>query len=202
MERAWVDNVKAEYQRRGVQSLRFRVTAATRDSVAPGALGDSLQGCRLRVDHPLWAERNRYYVVAGVVRSSSLVVVAHGAENDVVDIDVGALAVAAGSASVGVERVGDGAIRYRGSEPLAFGVELYELVPDREVSMLRLRTPRGYVATRLSRLPIYGAAGSKERLANRQTASSGASRRRRGSQDSTSTLSGSHISRRECPRPR
>jgi hypothetical protein len=143
-----LDRVKAEYRRKRVRALRFRVTGATRDWVDSGALGDALQGCRVRVDHPLWAERQRYYIVSSVVRSSSLVVVAHASAADVVDLDIDALAAITGSAGLDVERTGEGAVRYRGLRRLAFAVELFELVHDRAAGGLRLRAPTAYVATR------------------------------------------------------
>ncbi len=95
-----LDRVKAEYRRKRVRVLRFRVTHATRDAVDPVALGDAFKGCRVRVDHPLWAKRQRYYIVSGVVRSSSLVVVAHTSATDVVDLDVDALAAVTASAGL------------------------------------------------------------------------------------------------------
>src|SRR2546425_2350227 len=95
---AIVDKVRAEYEAARARTIRFRFPDATRDSVDPIELGTRLEEHKLAEDHPLWAPANRYYLVTAVARTSSITVRAGTGESESVDLEIGALTVATGSA--------------------------------------------------------------------------------------------------------
>ena len=133
--------VKAGYQSSASAKLRFRVREATRDHVDPSALGRALSGCTIDEAHPLVSDDNTYFVVSGVVRTHTVSITAEDAMGHTVDIAADALQAAGGHAGVAINRGSNGEITYRGTQRLAIGVELYELVHDREKHLLKMRLP-------------------------------------------------------------
>lgn len=140
--------VKAEYETKRVQSLRFRVAAPTRDSVDPFELGAALVGKKPLEDHPWWSGENRYYLTTSVTRTSSISVVAEGGGSQGVEVDVEALKVAGASGSFTLESGSESEVVYTGTRPLAFGVELCELSYDPNRRSLRLKAPEDVVRVR------------------------------------------------------
>src|SRR5262249_38994501 len=126
-----VNRVRAHYASSGARTLRFRISDAIRRSVSPVEIGSVLRGCRPLAGHPLAAEGYRYYLSIGVVRTPSLNVISDTAAERDAGLDVGTVA-AEGSASVAIERIGRGEIKYAGEKALAIGVELVEVEFDRE----------------------------------------------------------------------
>ena len=152
---ALIDKLGATYKASKAASLKFCFNDATRDSMDPIAFGARLTECKPLDDHPMIAEGNQYFVVTAVARTPSISVVAERS-NDVaasVDIDVKGLATA--SPSVEVKRSNSGEITFKGGKALAFGVQLQELIFDRDHKRIRMQTT-GAVAVRATgaRRPI------------------------------------------------
>jgi hypothetical protein len=125
--------VTASYERGTTRSLHFRLADATRSSLDPFLLGMKLRNARLDAKNPFIQDGQRYYVTTAVIWATSLTILAEdGAKAAVdVDVDVGAGLLDA-EAGLSVEKGGAGELRYEGKRPLAIGVELHELLYDRE----------------------------------------------------------------------
>lgn len=124
--------MKAEYDKKGVKTMRFRLSKPTRDSVDPLAFGAALAGHTLNEGHPFIQRNNRYFVTTAVVRTRSLSVTAENESADTVDLDVEVMKSVHGTASLSATKSGEGEITYDGSQPVAIGVELHELKYDSE----------------------------------------------------------------------
>ena len=123
-----IGKIKAEYQQKGVSKLRFQLKDATRDWVDAFEFGKSLIPCRLNAAHPFVQDGNKYYAVVGVLRSRSITVSSDDERSNNVELGVDALKGAiGGKGKIGVKREAGGEITYKGSVPLAFGVELVEM---------------------------------------------------------------------------
>lgn len=142
-----LDKVGVQYKQSKTQSLAFEFREATRDSVDPGALGDALISRRLRDDHPLVLEGSRYFVVAGLARSSSLTVHATAQATSGGGLDVEAMQVAGAKAGLTLRHGSDDTVTYKGDQSLVFGVELYELSYEPGDRGFRMLTPDGPLYT-------------------------------------------------------
>lgn len=137
-----MSSLKAAYQSNNTSAIHFRFRDATRDYVDPMALGTAIKHSRFDRTHPFVADDNNYFLVAGVVRTPSISIVAEDARENAVNIDVGALKLAAANAGVDLKHTATGEVTYAGQEKLAIGVELYELVHDKEQDRLLLKIPK------------------------------------------------------------
>lgn len=145
---AVLDKVHAGLETKRVRSLQFRFTDVTRDSVDVLDLGKRIWRHRLLEEHALFDERNRYYLVTAVARTNSINIAAANDSASHVDLDIDALKAAAANVGVGLERADKGEISFQGSKRLGFGLELHELIYDREKQSLRMKMPDGYIAVR------------------------------------------------------
>jgi hypothetical protein len=136
---AAIGGIKAEYEQKGADSVRFGLKNPTRDSVDPFEFSQAIKNCRLDDSNPIVKSGNRYYVALGVVRSSSITVVAEDRDSKQVSVDADALQkTVTVEGKLAVRRDGLGELTYEGSESLAFGVELMELFYDADARKLRL----------------------------------------------------------------
>jgi hypothetical protein len=115
--------------------------------VDPGELGNALIDRHLRTDHPLVLEGSDYFVVSAVARSAALTVHASGQAETGGTLEVEALEVASANTGVKVRRQSDTSVTYEGETALVFGVELYELVYDRDRGAFLMLTPKGPLHT-------------------------------------------------------
>jgi hypothetical protein len=143
-----MDKLRAGYEREKTTGLRIRFTDATRDSFDLGALGQALGTSRLDASNALVNEGNRYYLVAGVVRTPSVTLVAEDGSKRRVDLGAGVLQAVDAEVGVSTERAESGEITYTGTKRLAIGVELYELAWDEDAGRLSLGNPDGALAVR------------------------------------------------------
>lgn len=144
---AAIGDTKAELSRAGARALRFRFGDATRDSVDPLRLGNALTGHVVKRDNAFHDDRNRYYLVTAVVRSPSIAVTAQSEKSTAASLNVEAFKLLDVGGSVSVKKSSEGEVTFTGPRPLAFGVELYELVTSPE-GALRLRAPDSAVKVR------------------------------------------------------
>jgi hypothetical protein len=105
-------------------------------------------GQHLDRQHPLVRKSNRFYLTTAVVRSPSLRIAPEDNAGRAVDVDVDALQLVAAKTSMKIDRGLSGEVTFAGPTPLAFAVELYELVFDDERNEFSLRVPTQYVPTR------------------------------------------------------
>jgi hypothetical protein len=126
-----VGNIKAKYEQKRTSAVRFRLLDPRRDSVDTLEFGKALIGCRLNAKHPFVHRANRYYVATAVVRSTSITVSAEDESSQDVALEATALQGAIGpDVGLGVKRESSGEMTYGGKVPLAFGVELLEMIFD------------------------------------------------------------------------
>jgi hypothetical protein len=108
------------------------------------AFGAALMPSRFNKRHPFVQPGNRYYVSVGVIRSKSITVSAEDESSNDVSVD---LEVLASQASVDgkfhLRHESNGEITFEGSSPLAFGVELLEMVYDSDERKFVLSALRG-----------------------------------------------------------
>ncbi|HZL88189.1 MAG TPA: hypothetical protein VFB96_07405 [Pirellulaceae bacterium] len=138
---AIVQSLKAGYKSKRVSSIRFQFKNATRDHVDPLALGSAIKECQLDGSHPFVVPGNTYFLVAGVVRTRSISVIASDEQENAIEWDAGALQVADVAGSLAVEKTAQGELTYTGKSKLAIGVELYELRYDEQRHRFSLTTP-------------------------------------------------------------
>ena len=143
-----VDSVKARYTRSSATSLAFAFEDPTRDYIDVLELGGALAGHELAAENAFGPGDHRYYVSTAVARSQSLSVKGAGDDELSLDIAAGLVKVAEADAAVDVKVEQDGQVTYAGKQPLGFGVELFEVVGDRETGRLRLAMPDGPVSVR------------------------------------------------------
>lgn len=132
-------SLKQAYTVAKAARIRFQFRDATRDYIEPLTLGASLKNCHLDTTNPFIREDQRYFVVGGVVRAQSISIVAEDIRDRGVDVDIGAMHLADVTAKVNAKRTGVGEVTYAGPERLAIGVELYEIVADREQQKVALK---------------------------------------------------------------
>lgn len=138
---ALIEGIKGRYESSKSARLRFRVRDATRDHIDPSALGVALKGCMFDDAHPLVAKDNSYYVVSGVVRTQAISITAEDVMGNTIEAGVDALHAAGAHTDLAVTRGSNGEVTYRGKQKLAIGVELYELIHDRNQHTLKMRLP-------------------------------------------------------------
>lgn len=143
-----VDRVRAGYAAERATSVRFRFDRAQRESMDVGVLARALAPSRLDPTHPLVNRGNRYYLVAAVVRTASLAVVAEDEQARRVDLSAGVLTALDAETDVGIRRSDSGEVTYEGARQLAIGVEVYDLSYDEDSGKLRLTNPSGPLALR------------------------------------------------------
>ena len=120
--------IKAAYEHKGVETVRFKLKNATRDSVDIIAFGNNLFDCQLNRKHPFVQASNKYYVTVGVIRSPSITVVAEDSKKNTVAVEAKAVKdVVSVDGKIDVKREGSGELTYEGVEPLAFGIELVQM---------------------------------------------------------------------------
>jgi hypothetical protein len=126
-----IGKIKAEFNDKHASKVRFQLKNATRDSVDAFEFGKSLIPCKLNGQQPFVQPGNRYFVVTGVLRSQSITLHSEDESSTKVGLDVGALhnAVDVGG-KIAVSSDAEGEATYTGPTPLAFGVELVELLYD------------------------------------------------------------------------
>lgn len=140
-----VNKVRASYEARNANVLKFRFARATRDSVDVLLLGSKLIRHKLVEDHPLYEEGYRYYLVTAVARTPSISIIAENAKTKAVNVDVGAMQIADVATGVSVEKSSEGEVTFVGGKSLAFGVELHELLYDTKRNKLKLKLPPGAI---------------------------------------------------------
>jgi hypothetical protein len=136
-----VDKLKAGYERQRAARIRFRFERAERESMDIGLLARAIGRSRLDSTSPLVNAGNRYYLVAAVVRTASLAVVAEDDRSSRVDIGADVLTAVSADAGVTARRTTSGEVTYSGDRPLAIGVEVYDLSYDERARKLRLGNP-------------------------------------------------------------
>jgi hypothetical protein len=138
-----VGRVRARYDMASARRLRFRLEDCTRESVPTTSLGQALIGCSLRTGHPMAGRDYRHFVTVGVVRTSSITIVAEASSQHRGNLDSSVPLLADARAAIAIERAGEGALCYRGPRPLAIGVELVELDCDTDSGRVGFRPPLG-----------------------------------------------------------
>jgi hypothetical protein len=134
-----VTKVRVGFEKEKASQIKYRFGQATRDSVDVMQLGVMLIDKKLRKEHPLYDEDNRYFVVTGVARTPSVSIVTENKDGQAVNLDLEALKIGELSPSVSAEKTAEGEITFSGEKSLAFGVELLELGYDSEKSRITLK---------------------------------------------------------------
>ena len=130
-------------QQTNARGIAFRFAQVSRESLTPTTLGNALVGRQLVRRHPWVQAGNRYYAVAAVLRSRSISVQGSDQSGSGVDLGVGIATMADVHAGVEVKRASKNELMYSGRDPLAIGVELYELRWDDRQNELSFHTPKG-----------------------------------------------------------
>jgi len=136
---AVVSSVSASFERSRTARLRFRFDDVTRDSMELNSLANALEGRRFRAQSLLVQPGADYFVTAAVVRSPCVGVVAEDDSSRRVEFGAEVLAVADATAGVTVESSATGELTFRGTTPLAIGLELYQLRYDEREGKLSMR---------------------------------------------------------------
>jgi hypothetical protein len=136
-----VGKARASFESKRTRSIRFRFQNATRDSTDVLAVGRSIWRHRFPDAHGVGDEHSRYYLATAVARTPSLTIRAETETGDTVKLDVEAAHIAGADTNISVTEASEGDITFAGDRPLAFGVELHELVFDEKMQALKLKDP-------------------------------------------------------------
>ena len=134
---AVLSKLSTRFESSKTAELSFSFGGVTRDSMNVNSLAGALAGRRLVESNPLVQPGNEYYVAAGVVRSTAISVVAQDAAKRHVELGAEAAQVLNADVGVTLEEGGNGELTFRGSTPLAIGLQLYKLHFD-ESGALRM----------------------------------------------------------------
>ena len=143
-----VNRVRAGYEAKKANVLKFRFAHATRDSVDVMLLGVKLIRRKLMEDHPLHEKGNQYYLVTAVARTPSISIMSESDKEKALTLNVGAMKLAEVATGVSLEESSEGEVTFNGEKSLAFGVELHELVHDSKHNKLRLKMPQRAIKLR------------------------------------------------------
>jgi hypothetical protein len=138
-----IHELKASVQNTNARNFAFRFARVSRESLVPTALGRALIGRHFLQSHPWVSQGNRYYVVAAVLRSNSISVRGLDKRDSAVDLGAGVATMADVHTGVQVTKASTSELVYSGRDPLAIGVELYELRWDEGENELAFHTPKG-----------------------------------------------------------
>lgn len=145
---AFFGKVRSAYVTGKAHSLRFSFRDPCRDSIDVGLMGSKLIRHEFNADHALINPGNRYYLVTGVARSTSISVTAATKSQDSVSLGVEVFKVADAEGRLQIKSEGEGTYTYSGTKRLAFGVELYELSYDERHGKMKMLLPEGAIRVR------------------------------------------------------
>jgi hypothetical protein len=138
-----VDEVRVSAKHNASRKVAFRFEKVSRESLNPISLGKALNGRRLSASNPWVRDGNRYFAVAAVVRSRSISIQGRANDDSAIELGVGVATVAEAKAKVEVAHGEDDDLVFKGRDPLAVAVELYELRWDEDRGELYFLTPKG-----------------------------------------------------------
>jgi hypothetical protein len=122
--------IRAYFNEKGAQKMRFNFADATRDSVQPQLLTSELGRYHVKEDSSLSEEGRRYYIVTGLAKSPSISIIAEGNNQKQLDIDAQVAGISDISSDVSVKKAHEGKTVFEGKDRLVFGIELCELEYD------------------------------------------------------------------------
>jgi hypothetical protein len=158
---AIINKVRAGFEAKNTQSLKFRFTEAARDSLDATHLGKNLINRKIAENHALFDEEYTYYVVTAVARSSSISVIGETEAEKSVTGALEAMHLGGVDAGVSVKTSGEGEVTFAGNKKLAFGVQLFELKYDAKREALRLKLPPDAVRVMKAEEVIEGKAAAE-----------------------------------------
>ncbi len=135
-----INKVRNSFASKNTHSLKFRFADITRDYTDLYWLSEEISASRFKKDSAMYGEDYRYFLVAKMVRSPSINIIAEDEQMRGVDVDVKAIQLAGVSTGVSVEKAGKGEVTFKGKQSLAFGVELYDLLYDIQENGFRFNT--------------------------------------------------------------
>jgi hypothetical protein len=138
-----IDKLQASVQQTSARKIAFRFRQVSRESLTPTGLGAALTGHHLDEGNSFVADGNRYFVVAAVLRSSSISVQGRDSGGSAASLGAGVATVADAKVKVKVEKESESEVTYHGQDELAIGVELYEMRWDHDRQALTLHPPKG-----------------------------------------------------------
>lgn len=140
-----INKLSATVGRGRAKALRFRISNATRDSVDPFAFERSLRKHHCSPDDLMMKERCRYYVAVAVHRTDELSFTALDTKSAEIDLSAEVAGLGAANIKAGIGAGSELTIRV--DTPMAYGVELSELIYNDRRSRLELAMTKGYVQT-------------------------------------------------------
>jgi hypothetical protein len=136
-----VTKIRGNFQEKKTETLKLQFGSLSRDSLDVFDLGNRLKDHKLKSDSALYAKGRRYYVVCGVARSQSIVIIAQDDKGEKVDLDIQVINMVNETGAGSVQTSASKQIIFKGNKKLAFGVELYELKYDSREKRLILDMP-------------------------------------------------------------
>lgn len=145
-----IQKIHSDFQTKGIRSIRFSFKNPIKDYINVKKMGDELEKKKFTFSdgHPLYDKKNRYYVVTAVARTPSFSVIAidnHGSTTEfgiepfrIGDVDVNR------SKSDSNEKM----LTFEKKDPIAFGVEMHELIPNHSDQTVKIRGMEKYVGLR------------------------------------------------------
>ncbi|HEY7777747.1 MAG TPA: hypothetical protein VIA09_04330, partial [Nitrososphaeraceae archaeon] len=125
-------SVKAVYEASNKNGIVFSFEDPKRDSVDPIEFGAKIVKHKFMENNALYAEDRRYFVTTAIAKSSSITIEVIGDEKSSMEIDAKVTSIVEAKGGVSVEKSKTGRITFKGDRSLVFGVELYELVYDKD----------------------------------------------------------------------
>jgi len=136
-----LNEIKVSYEQKQVHSFKFSFKDALRDSIDVGLMGSKLIRHQFNEQHALINPGNRYFLVTGVAKSSSITVISETKDYNLVNLGAEIIHTVNANGNIEISIDGEGAITYTGKEKLIFGVELYELKYDEKRKKMKMLMP-------------------------------------------------------------
>jgi len=146
--RAIAAKIRATFEEKKTQAIQIQFGSLSRDALDVFALGNKLKDHKLKKDSALYDSDRRYYVVCGVARAQSIIIVAQDDKNKEVGLNAQVINSLNLTGTGSIEQSAAKQITFKGAKKLAFGVELYELRYDTDEQRLKLDMPTGAFTVR------------------------------------------------------
>jgi hypothetical protein len=141
-----IQTVHANFQNKHVQSLKFSFNEVTRSSINVVKVAKDLMKNTFAIseNNPLFSRENRYFLITAVARTTSLNIIAEDNNLQAVNFDIKPIQLAHGSGNVSINTSNEGQLTFKGSNSIAFGVELHELNYDQNKTF-KINALRNYI---------------------------------------------------------
>lgn len=145
-----IQKVHLDFQSRSVHTLKFAFDDTLRNTISVVKIAKDLIGKTFAVkeNHPLFSETNKYYLVTGEARTTSLSIEARNQNQQTLDFDIEVWKTIDVSGERSIKKLNEDRVVFKGEYSLAFGTELHELNYDLDKRTFKINGVKKFVNLR------------------------------------------------------